>query len=134
MEYDAGGGVFAIGVGGGVTGRGANILLIDDALHDGLSQAEMDRSFAWYSEVAFPRLEPGGAVIIVGARFAKLDLCGQILDSPDGPNWSGNAVNIPAIAQEGDVLGREPGEPLIIRKPTSRGFPDTFSLNLPGGQ
>ena len=74
-----GGGCYAIGVGGGITGRGSDVLLIDDALHDGQSQAEMDKAFAWYSEVALPRLEPGGSVIVIGARFAELDLCGQIL-------------------------------------------------------
>jgi predicted phage terminase large subunit-like protein len=105
-----GGGCYSIGVGGGITGRGADVLLIDDALHDGQSQNEMDKCFAWYSEVALPRLEPGGRVIVVGARFADQDLCGQILESPDGPNW--HVVNIPAIAEEGDVLGREPGEAL----------------------
>jgi predicted phage terminase large subunit-like protein len=105
-----GGGCYAIGVGGGITGRGADALLIDDALHDGQSQNEMDKAFAWYSEVAFPRLEPRGSVIVVGARFADLDLCGQIAESPDGSNWQ--VVNIPAIAGEGDVLGREIGEAL----------------------
>ena len=105
-----GGGCYAIGVGGGITGRGSDVLLIDDALHDGQSQAEMDKAFAWYSEVALPRLEPGGSVIVIGARFAELDLCGQIRASTDGPNW--HVVSIPAIAEEADVLGREVGEPL----------------------
>jgi predicted phage terminase large subunit-like protein len=105
-----GGGCYAIGIGGGITGRGSDVLLIDDALHDGQSQAEMDKAFGWYSEVALPRLEPGGAVIVIGARFAELDLCGQILASPDGSNW--HVVSIPAIAEEGDPLGREVGEPL----------------------
>lgn len=111
----AGGGVYAIGIGGGITGRGADCLIIDDALHDGQSQLEMDKAFAWYSEVAFPRLEPGASVIVVGARFADQDLCGQILESPDAASWrgaSGAVVRIPAIAEDSDVLGRQEGEAL----------------------
>ena len=68
----AGGGRYAIGVGGAITGRGANVLIIDDALHDGLSEAERETAWRWYTEVAIPRLEPGGAVIVIGARFADV--------------------------------------------------------------
>ena len=106
----AGGGVFAIGVGGGITGRGADMLIIDDALHDGLSAAECASAWSWYSEVAVPRLEPGGTVIVIGARFGTTDLIGTILESDDGPNW--HVVNLSAIAEEGDPLGRQPGEAL----------------------
>ena len=106
----AAGGCYAIGVGGAITGRGANLLVIDDALHDGLSEAESASAWRWYSEVAVPRLEPGGAIIMIGARLSPTDLCGRILESEDGPNW--HVVNLPAIAGEDDVLGREPGEAL----------------------
>lgn len=105
-----GGGLYAVGVGGAITGRGADVLIIDDALHDGLSETERRSVFQWYAEVAFPRLEPGGRVVVIGARFAPDDLCGRILDSDDGPNWE--VVNLPAIADECDVLGRKPGEVL----------------------
>jgi hypothetical protein len=113
-----GGGVYAIGVGGAITGRGADLLIIDDALHDGLSELERESVYRWYSEVAFPRLEPGGAVIVIGARFAEDDLCGRILESEDGPSWE--VVNLPALAEEGDPLGRALGEPL---------WPARFSLS-----
>jgi len=106
----AGGGCYAIGVGGGITGRGANVLIVDDALHDGLSESERETAWRWYSEVAVPRLEPGGAVIVVGARFAGNDLCGRILESEDGPNWL--VVRLPAIAEADDPLGRALGDPL----------------------
>jgi predicted phage terminase large subunit-like protein len=111
------GGCYAIGVGGAVTGRGANLLIVDDALHDGLSEAECASAWRWYSEVVVPRLEPGGATIMIGARFSEQDLCGQILASEDGKNWT--VVNLPAIAEDRDPLGRAPGEAL---------WPERFSL------
>jgi predicted phage terminase large subunit-like protein len=104
------GGCYAIGVGGAITGRGANLLIVDDALHDGLSEAECASAFSWFTEVAVPRVEPGGAIIMIGARFSEQDLCGQILASEDGKNWT--VVNLPAIAEEDDPLGRAPGEAL----------------------
>jgi predicted phage terminase large subunit-like protein len=100
-----GGGCYAIGVGGGITGRGANCLIIDDALHDGLSSTERDAAFRWYSEVAIPRLEPGGVVIVIGARFSSDDLHGKILESEDGPNF--HVINLPAIGPDGKALWPE---------------------------
>lgn len=106
----AGGGCYAIGVGGGITGRGGDLLIIDDALHDGLSASECESAYRWYSEVAIPRLEPGGAVILVGARFSPIDLIGRVLESEDGPNF--HCVQLPALAGIADPLGRLPGEAL----------------------
>jgi hypothetical protein len=83
-----GGGMYAIGVGGGITGRGSDLLLIDDALHDGLSQAERDSAWLWFTEVAYPRLEPGGRVVVVSARFACDDLVGRIADSEEASEWT----------------------------------------------
>jgi predicted phage terminase large subunit-like protein len=100
-----GGGCYAIGVGGAITGRGANVLIVDDALHDGLSENERDAAWNWFTEVAVPRLEPGGAIVVIGARFNADDLCGRILDSEDGMNWT--VVRLPALAEDDDPLGRK---------------------------
>jgi predicted phage terminase large subunit-like protein len=105
-----GGGVYAVGVGGSITGRGADLLIIDDPLHDGLSASEREKAWAWYCEVAVPRLEPGGSILIVHARLAEDDLIGRVLESEDGAAWK--YVCLPAIAQEDDPLGRTPGEAL----------------------
>lgn len=107
-----GGGLYAVGVGGSITGRGADALIIDDALHDGLSQAERDAAWRWYTEVATPRLEPGGIVIVIGARFADDDLIGHILESEDAGAWE--YIRLPALSEGADVdpLGRAEGEPL----------------------
>lgn len=97
----AGGGCYAIGVDGTVTGRGFDFFIIDDALHDGLSQSERDAAWAWYTEVATPRLEPGGRVIVVGARFAEDDLIGRIQDSEDAAGWE--FIRLPALSEGEDV-------------------------------
>jgi predicted phage terminase large subunit-like protein len=97
---------------------GASVLIVDDALHDALSESEAETAWRWYSEVAVPRLEPGGATIMIGARFSEQDLCGRILASDDGPNW--HVVNLPALAEGADdPLGRKPGEAL---------WPERFSV------
>lgn len=113
----AGGGMYAIGVGGAITGRGANLLIVDDALHDGLSEAERDSAWRWFREVAVPRLEPGGRVLVVNARFAPDDLAGRIQDSEDASEWT--FISLPALAEANDPLGREIGSAL---------WPDRMSI------
>lgn len=105
-----GGGMYAIGVGGAITGRGANLLIVDDALHDGLSETERDSAWRWFREVAVPRLEPGGRVLVVNARFAPDDLTGRIEESEDAREWK--FVSLPAIAEERDPLRRKIGSAL----------------------
>jgi len=105
-----GGGVYAVGVGGSITGRGANVLIVDDPLHDGLSEAERESAWRWFREVAVPRLDPGGAIIVVGARFTGDDVVGRIADSDSASEWT--FVRLPALAEEGDPLGRSLGAPL----------------------
>jgi predicted phage terminase large subunit-like protein len=112
-----GDGCYAIGTLGSITGRGSDVLLLDDALHDGLSETERVKVYQWYSEVAIPRLEPGGAVVVIGARFAEDDLLGRILESDDAPNWEGNVVSLPALCEDEDsdverTLGRRNGDAL----------------------
>jgi len=105
-----GGGVFAIGVGGGVTGRGADVLILDDLAHDAGSAGERDAAWSWYSEVAVPRLEPSGAIIAIGTRFHQDDVFGRILESPSARDWT--VVELPAFAGIDDALGRPIGAPL----------------------
>lgn len=106
----AGGGCYAVGTGGSISGRGAALLIADDPLHDAHSQTAKDEAWAWWQEIAVPRLNPGGKVLIVSARLAPDDLVGRILESEDGSSYT--YVRLPAIAEEGDPLGREPGEAL----------------------
>ena len=107
------GGMRAVGARGMLTGKKANILLIDDPVkndEEALSPTYRNKTWNWYIATAYPRLAPGGAVIIVMTRWHDDDLVGRILDSKTGKNFE--VVNIPAIAEENDILGRLPGEAL----------------------
>ena len=106
-----GGSYFATGVRGPVTGRRADLLLIDDPVK---SQAEADSGSArdhlwdWFRSDLVTRLKPGGRVCLVMTRWHPDDLGGRLLQSADA--W--RVVRLPALAEEGDALGRSPGDPL----------------------
>ena len=77
----AGGEYFAAGVGAAMTGRGADLLIIDDphSEQDALSSSAFDNAFEWYSSGPRQRLQPGGAIIIVMTRWGMKDLTGQVI-------------------------------------------------------
>lgn len=108
------GGYVAAGVGGSITGMGADILLIDDPVRnaaDADSLTIRERNWEWYQSTALTRVEPGGSVVLIGTRWHEDDLIGRAMtETPDG--WV--ILNCPAIAEEGlaDVLDRQPGEAL----------------------
>jgi len=111
----AGGGMLSVGVGGSLTGRGANLLIIDDPIKDAeqaTSPVYRQRIWAWWESVGSTRLEPGGAVVLMNTRWHNDDLAARILKRAEetGDRWK--VISLPALAEEGDVLGRRPGEPL----------------------
>jgi predicted phage terminase large subunit-like protein len=101
---NANGEYFAIGVGGTVTGKGADLLIIDDphseqeaALAAG-DPTVYDKVFEWYTSGPRQRLQPGGSIVVVMTRWAKRDLTGRILQSMtdrDGDEWE--IIELPAI-------------------------------------
>jgi predicted phage terminase large subunit-like protein len=112
-ETAEGGGIRAAGVGVGIAGLPAKLLLIDDPVknrEDAYSQAHRDKVWEWYTEDMYTRLEPDGAIVITMARRHEDDLVGRILASEDAENWT--VVRLPALAEEEDPLGRQPGEAL----------------------
>lgn len=111
-----GGGFKSIGAGAGVSGHGADGIIIDDIMQEGdeNSPATLRQKAEWYASAARTRLSPGGWLAIVNTRWALADLVGFVLDSaranPDGDQWE--VINLPALAVENDPLGRAPGEAL----------------------
>jgi predicted phage terminase large subunit-like protein len=107
-----GGGMLSTGVGGPLTGSGANVLIIDDPIknaEDAHSSTQRERLWDWYQSVAHPRLEPEATVIVVMTRWHEDDLIGRLeAEQPDA--W--RIVSFPAIAEAGDPLGRSVGEAL----------------------
>jgi len=107
----AGGGFFAIGSGGGVTGWRCDLLCVDDAQNGAGSDSERASLWEWFSTILRPRLEPSGSIIVIGTRWCEDDLIGRILASAEASSWT--VINLPAIAGENDPeLGRKPGEAL----------------------
>jgi len=141
------GGMLAAGVGGGITGFGANLFIIDDPVKgrkEASSETLREDSYEWYRSTAYTRVEDHGAIIVIMTRWDVEDLAGQLLKAmvsdPDADQW--DVVCMPALALEedeypksqedfvenllrgvfvpmgGDQLGRSPGEPLWVRKHT----------------
>ena len=102
------------GVGGGITGMGADILIIDDPVKDRKSanSATVRQSiYEWYTSTAYTRLSPGGGVIVMCTRWHVDDLLGMLLkeEQNGGDKW--HVINYPAIAEH-DEPHRRAGEAL----------------------
>lgn len=108
-----GGQYTSIGVGGGITGRGANLLIIDDPVKSAEkanSLVDRDRVWRWYQLDISTRLEPDARMILIMTRWHGDDLAGRILDSTEAGEWT--IINLPAEAEDNDLLGRQVGEAL----------------------
>jgi predicted phage terminase large subunit-like protein len=109
-----GGEYFAIGVGGAVTGKGADLLIIDDPHSEqeaALAESNpeiYDKTYEWFTSGPRQRLQPGGAIIIVATRWSKRDLTGQVLKASaqrEGDDWE--VIEFPAILNSGKALWPE---------------------------
>jgi predicted phage terminase large subunit-like protein len=105
-ETSKGGEYFAAGVGGAVTGRGADLLIIDDphSEQDALSPTALEHAYEWYTSGPRQRLQPGGAIVIVMTRWAENDLTGKLLRQQArdvlADKWE--IVEFPALMPETD--------------------------------
>jgi len=111
---NANGDYFAIGVGGTVTGKGADLLIIDDphseqeAALAASDPSVYDKVHEWFTSGPRQRLQPGGSIVIVMTRWGKRDLTGKVLQSMverDGDEWE--IINLPAILPTGKPLWPE---------------------------
>lgn len=106
------GGLVSVGIGAGLTGRPADLMVIDDPVKDrkeAESETYQQAVWDWWTDVASTRLAPGAPVVLILTRWHEKDLAGKLLAAPDGHLWK--VVNIPAQAEaEDDALGREIGE------------------------
>lgn len=108
------GGMFCVGIGGGVTGRGADLLTIDDPVksrEEADSFTYREKTWEWYTDDLYTRLHPGARVLLVATRWHYDDLPGRIL-AHDAGREAWTVINLPAIAEEDDLLGRAPGAAL----------------------
>ncbi len=107
------GSIYCVGSGGSLTGRGADLMIIDDPIknHKDASSAKLrDNLWDWFQSTAYTRLEPDAAIILVMTRWHEDDICGRLLES-ELNEWE--VLKLPAIAEEdNDELNRVLGEPL----------------------
>jgi len=123
-----GGGMFVAGIGGPFTGRGFDLIIIDDPIKnhaEALSDVYRRRNWDWYRSVARTRLAPGGSIILIMTRWHEQDLAGALMGNPpeddeddafiedeDFEPDAWECINLPALAEDNDVLGRKKGEAL----------------------
>ena len=100
-----GGEYYAVGVGGALAGRGADLLIIDDPVseQDALSPSALDNIYEWYTSGPRQRLQPGGSIIIVMTRWSVRDLTAKVLKKQaEGGTDQWEVVEFPAIFPETD--------------------------------
>ena len=109
-ETAQGGEYFAAGVGGAITGRGADLLIIDDphSEQDALSPTAMESAYDWYTSGPRQRLQPNGRIVVVMTRWSTKDLTGQLIKAQGEENsdqWE--VVELPAILPDGNPVWPE---------------------------
>lgn len=130
------GGMYAVGIGGALTGRPLDVLCIDDPVKDYRSAdsfVQSDFAWMWWQSVARPRLAPGAPVIVILTRWHESDMAGRLITKQREDEAAGLAsfdrwrvINIPAQADhdpakgQTDPLGREPGEFMVSARGRSR--------------
>lgn len=122
----------AVGIGGSLTGHPASILIVDDPIKDfkeAHSPMTRENVWNWFTSVALTRLAPDAVVIIIMTRWSTDDLVGRLLNPERVANLKSSGVegmdewevlNLAAIAEVNDPIGRQPGEAL---------FPERYNLD-----
>ncbi len=111
------GGMVSIGMGGSITGKGADLLIIDDPIKsraEAESEAYRRHAIEAYQSDIRTRVHAGGAIIIILTRWHEDDLAGWLLNPSNGLVDDWKIISLPAICEdgEGDLLHRKPGEAL----------------------
>lgn len=122
------GGMISAGVGGGITGEGADLLVIDDPIKnrkEAESLTYRDSLWAEWQDTLMSRLHPGGRVVIIMTRWHEDDLVGRLLKQDSVGEW--RVINLPALAEDEDKeLKRSPGEALW----PEHGFDENWAENV----
>lgn len=114
-ETEIGGGLRSVGVGGGITGHGGEIIIVDDPVkssEEARSATYRARVWEWFRSDLWTRRHPNASTIVIMTRWHKFDLVGQILDDEEiNKDWK--RIRFPAIAEsDNDILGRKVNEAL----------------------
>lgn len=117
-KTEKGGGYLSTGMGGSITGRGADLLIIDDPIknqEEALSDTYRQKIWNYYTSTLYTRLEKDAAIILILTRWHQDDLAGRIIESMQSRGEKWEVVHYPAIAEH-DEKFRKAGEPLWPEK------------------
>ncbi len=131
-ELTNGSGFYAVSVGSALTGRGANCLIIDDAVknrEEADSEGARTRVWDWFLSTAYTRLEKNGKVVVIGTRWHEDDLIGRLQAS--GLNW--RTLSFPAIAEHDEydefhLLSNGP-DAALLRHEGEALWPEKYDLD-----
>jgi len=134
-ELANGSSLYAVGIGGPLTGRSVDLAVIDDPVksrEEADSEAFRERVWEWYLDDFTTRLQENACVAICMTPWHQDDLAGRILASPEASKWT--VLKLPAIAEEGEIdpLGRLPGEPLCPERFTLQTLQERQAANPEG--
>jgi predicted phage terminase large subunit-like protein len=146
MMFDAGGMIASIGAGAALTGRGGDLIVIDDPIsnsEDANSDTFRQKLWEWFTTTAFSRLMPGGRIVVIHTRWSEDDLIGRLCD-PSHPEHNAELaakwtyINIPAVIESenlSNALGMKlerPTDPDVLAmlgdKPMTALWPDRYGL------
>lgn len=130
-ETPAGGGVYCVGIGGPLTGKPVDVMIIDDPVKDRAaaeSEKIRDATWDWWESVVLTRFAPGTRTVLVQTRWHEDDLAGRIMARPSPLRW--RTLSIPAIAVAKDPLGRIPGEELPSVRRRAPGYFRNLQANM----
>ena len=108
-DTNHGGEYFGAGIGGAITGRGADLLIIDDPQSEqSITDTSFDNAFEWYVSGPRQRLQPGGAIVVVMTRWSERDLTGRLIRQQaevKADEWE--VIEFPAILPSGSPIWPE---------------------------
>jgi predicted phage terminase large subunit-like protein len=111
FDLTAGGGMSTAGIGGPITGKGGDLVIIDDPVKnyaEAMSPTISNAQWDWYQTTLRTRLEPGARILLVMTRWAETDLSSRVVEGDEA--WVD--VRLPAFAEDDDPLGRDVGDAL----------------------
>lgn len=114
-----GGGMRTAGVGGPITGRGGDLIIVDDPhknWEEAMSPTYRKKVINWFKSTLYTRAEPNASIIVIQTRWHEDDLSGY-LERDHEDKWT--VIRLPALAEEDDILGREEGAPLCPERYTA---------------
>jgi predicted phage terminase large subunit-like protein len=135
------GGMISRGILAGVTGEGADLMIIDDPIknrEEADSEVYRDKMWDEWVDSFSTRLHPGAICIFIMTRWHEDDLIGRLQNPEYGEPLPMTMINLPLEAEEGDMLGRDPGEPLWPERysydfiETRKKYPTSFNALYQG--